>query len=61
MEKKTVMEGSFESSKSSMRRVHQEMVIKLPKIKVTETKKRFKKIIKFLCFWNFDKTVTYNN
>ena len=50
MEKKTVMEGSFESSKSSMRRVHQEMVIKLPKIKVTETKKRFKKIIKFLCF-----------
>ena len=50
MEKRQVIEGTFESSKGMVRRSHQEMVIKLPKIKVTETKEKFKKIIKFLCF-----------
>lgn len=50
MEKRKVMEGNLESSKKFMRKNHQEIVIKLPKIKVDKTKIKLKKIIKFLCF-----------
>jgi hypothetical protein len=50
MEKRKVIEGTFESSKEMMRGSHQEMVIKLPKIKVEKTKTKLKKIVKFLCF-----------
>ena len=50
MEKRQVIEGTFESSKGMVRRSHQEMVIKLPKIKVEKTKTKLKKIIKLLCF-----------
>lgn len=48
MEKKTVIQGSFESSKTKMRRSHEEMVIKMPKIKVETVK--LKKIAKFFFF-----------
>jgi hypothetical protein len=50
MEKRKVMEGTFESSKKIMSKEHPEIIIKLPKIKVEKTKMKLKKIIKFLCF-----------
>jgi hypothetical protein len=47
MEKKTVIQGSFESSKVKMRKRHEE-VIKIPKIKFQKI--NFKKIAKFFFF-----------
>jgi hypothetical protein len=46
MKTRTVIKGTMESSKDSMRKPHTELVIKLPKVK----KINFKNLIKFLCF-----------
>ena len=48
MEKRTVLEGKFESSKNKMETLHESRRIKLPIIK--RKKLKFKNLIKFLCF-----------
>jgi hypothetical protein len=47
MENKTIIQGSFESSKARMRKQHEE-VIKIPKFKFQKI--NFKKIAKFFFF-----------
>ena len=49
MEKRKVLEGKFESSRTMMRRPHKEFIIKLPRFKRTK-KIEWKKLLKSFCF-----------